>query len=284
MSDQATDLRRLIEAGDNSPATSGTARILTVSGGKPGVGSSTIAVNTAVALADHGCKVVLVDADLIDADVSHLCGIVPQPGVTQLLTKDQAVEQLLQDGPSGVRVLSGTTVDDPAPTLLGSEESKFVERLRDLSSKCDYLVIDTGNGVRSLTRCLWRIASDVLIVTTPDSIALMDAYAAIKTMADSRRFITGELGHSRLRVVVNQASLKSSVEVYERLQTACNRFLGQTVELLGAIPSDTLLAVSAQSGKPAVVHSPTATAAQAIRKIVSQFASTPNKLPLDAAG
>lgn len=287
MTDQASELRNLIRAGDVQRRDGkSAAQMVVVSGGKPGVGTTTLATNLAATLALDHQRVVLVDADLLQGGVCKLCGLKPLGGVSEMFLTNKSdadrstarpwPEELLQEGAAGIQVLSGMSETCSLPQLSGSDEQRFVSKLRQLGQCFDYIVVDSGNGVRGLTRSLWKSADHVLVVTTPDAVSIMDSYAAIKTMRDSRE-------STPVSIVVNQTSSPSAVDVYERLGTACDRFLGQSVKYAGNVPLDAMLAVAAQMQVPFVVQAPTASATQSIRLIIANLRNEPYELHIDVA-
>src|SRR5207249_2569842 len=81
---------------------------LVFSGGKPGVGATTLTVNLAVALASDAQRVVLIDADLYRADIAARCRLPDGPGIGDVLTGRKGIHEALQLGPGGLQVLTGS--------------------------------------------------------------------------------------------------------------------------------------------------------------------------------
>lgn len=109
MADQANDLRNLVlRASRPSPTASQPPKLVVVTGGKGGVGTTTIAVNLAISLARDGRRVVLVDADLDGADAGTLCRVdEPSSTVADILSGRLSVHEALELGPAGIQVLPG---------------------------------------------------------------------------------------------------------------------------------------------------------------------------------
>lgn len=278
MTDQATELRNLIRAGEQ-PGHGGqsAAQVLVFSGGKSGVGTTTLATNMAVAFAQDGHRVVLVDADLLNGGVCRLCGIASPSVITEAVGDETSPKALLREGPAGIQVLAGVSSMRPLNELSGSVESRFVAKLRQLDGQFDYVVVDSGNGVRSLTRSLWKLADHVLLITSPDAVALIDSYLAIKALRDCR-------AATRVSAVVNQSSSVMAADAYTRLQAACDRFLGETLVYGGNVPLDTMLAVAAQMQMPMVMQAPTASATRAIRAVIDKLCHEPCDSRFNVAG
>lgn len=225
MPDQADKLRQLVR--DAAPSVRPNATLpptIVVTGGKGGVGTTTIAVNLAAALVQHGRRTVLVDAAPY-ADVAQLLGVEIGRGyaLDDVLTGATGAVDALTAGPAGIALLAGQwaaerSVDRTLPML----ERMLVE-LRGLDGRADAVVIDAGSGTMPWTRRLWQEADLVLLVTTPDDVAVMDSYAAIK------RGISADAS-ADLRLLVNAcADSAMAAEVQCRAANACQRFLGCTL-------------------------------------------------------
>jgi flagellar biosynthesis protein FlhG len=94
------------------------------------------------------------------------------------------------------------------------------------------IALDAGSGGHEVLRRFWRAADEVLLVTTPDPQAVMDAYAAIKRLA-------GDNPTAVLRLLVNRATHPSvAKDVHQRICEASERFLELALGLLGSIPND----------------------------------------------
>jgi flagellar biosynthesis protein FlhG len=224
--DQAIGLRQLaVCGGGRLPAPEGDRlRRVVVVGGKGGVGTTTLAIHLATALARDGYRGVLVDADLQAPDVAAYLGLDPDSGLGDVLAGYRAIHEALIPGPAGLQILCGRFQDgltgdpDAGQTLID-------EHLALLAPHADVLVVDAGNGARRSLAGLWRAADEIVLVTTPDDIALLDCYAVVKRYWPVTR--------GRLWAVVNQwTDPRLAAEAHQRLQTACRRFLGATVELL----------------------------------------------------
>src|SRR4051812_33392450 len=104
MSDQAPSFRSLVPSDRDQPRGSergpGT---LVISGGRPGVGATTLAVNLAGALAQDGLRVVLIDADLYRADVAAQCKLAGGLGIGDVLEGRKNIHEVLQLGPAGMQ-------------------------------------------------------------------------------------------------------------------------------------------------------------------------------------
>jgi flagellar biosynthesis protein FlhG len=260
MSDQASPLRNLVlrEAGAGESPRS---RLIVVAGGKSGVGVTTISVNLAVALAKHGLRTVLLDADLERPDAAVLCGCSQSPGLGEVLISKRDIHEVLQRGPAGLQIVSGIAADGKTSCTPKSQQ-RLLRQLHSLSKHVDAIVIDAGAAPTDLGRQLWAAAEDVLLVTSPDVVAVMDSYAAVKTM-----FTPAPIA-PQLRLVVNQAQdQEQALDVFRRIDQSCQRFLEVSLRREAALPRDEQAKQAARHGVPVLVLTPHAPLSRAIDQL-----------------
>ena len=234
MKDQAADLRELVrQRATPRPAAGGaqSATFVALGGGKGGVGTTTIAVNLAVALAAPGHRTALVDADPRGGDVAMLLGLDARHTLADVLVGRSTLDEALAPGPSGLWVLAaGWSETCVSHVPEDAEERLFAE----LGRRVDFVLADTGNAPGPLARRFWRSADMALTVTTPETAAVMNAYARIKATHPS---CTPEAIHT----LVNRAlSARSVRKIDARLDRACRRFLGVSPVALGWMRSQKL--------------------------------------------
>jgi flagellar biosynthesis protein FlhG len=254
MYDQANDLRRLVRrASPERPALR--TRLVVVAGGKGGTGTTTVAVNLAAALAAQGRAVALIDADPAGGNVGLLCRLADRDTIADVLAGRCSLEQSLQTGPAGLKVVSGGWGAAGLAEWPGAAQERLITQLQGLGPRAELAVIDAGNAPTRSAHRFWQAADELLLVTTPELAAVMDAYAAVKLLAQGERRLP-------IRAVVNLAPDRGVAEgIQERLRRACRRFLGVTLRDAGWIPRDPQVGVRAESQEllvSAVPHSPAA--------------------------
>ncbi len=207
--------------------------MVAVSGGKGGVGATTVAVNLAASLAERGRRVVLVDAARQHGDLAGVAGV--DAGIarslSEVLAGRCAAADALVPGPAGTLLLAdGWAPESPPDWSLSADERLFAE-LAGLGNLADVLVVDTGSGIAPWTGRLWQRAQLAVVVTTVDDVAVMDSYATIKLATASLA------GETRVRVVANRCdSERTATEVCGRISNVCRRFLGRVVTQLPTLP------------------------------------------------
>jgi len=237
-----------------------------VASGKGGVGKSTVAVNVAVALAQAGARVGLLDADIYGPNVPTMMGVSRLPAPAQ--------EKLVPAEAYGVKMMSiGFLVKPDQPLIWRGPmlHSAIRQFLSDVAwGELDYLIIDlppgTGDAVLSLTQSL--PLSGGIIVTLPQQVSLEDARRGMEMFRQLNVPIFG--------VVENMSFLElpdgSIMDIFgsgggERLAREGD------VPFIGTIPIDAKVRAGGDSGKPVVIDDPESPAAKALRSIAESIAA-----------
>ncbi|MBI3838917.1 MAG: P-loop NTPase [Planctomycetia bacterium] len=263
MHDQADELRQLVRERSNSGAPSGpTVPLVVVSGGKGGVGTTTIAANLAVALARQGRRAVFVDADLDHGGNANLCQH-PQIGsVVDVLNGKHTVYEVLQRGPSSIQVLSGAWASGELTDCSAAAQRRFIAELKALAPHAEVVVVDAGSSRNHFVRRLWHAASAVLVVTTTDSVSIMDCYAAIKVL------LAGDASLPIQTLVNFAANAQLAGDVQSRIATACRRFLGLRAAGGGHVPR---CETGGSAAEPVLIYPARSESARALDRIADTF-------------
>jgi flagellar biosynthesis protein FlhG len=269
MTDQAEKLRELMKSRGNPGNGSGArnrTRIITISSGKGGVGKTNIAINLAMAYAEVGKRVVVMDADLGLANVNVVLGIIPKYNLYHLIRRQKSMKDIIQDTRYGIQIVAGASGFSKIANLSEEERGKFVAELQELSS-ADVLIVDTGAGVSNNVLSFIAAADDVVIVTTPEPTAITDAYGIIKIIATEIDNLS--LG---LKLVVNRVkSVAEGRKVAERVINIAGQFLNLKVDYLGFVFEDEIVHQSVVKQKPFLAVDPKSKAAMCIRHILSRL-------------
>ena len=268
MHDQANDLRRLVRQAISTRNVASAARpkLIVVSGGKGGVGTTTVAVNLAIALVQRGSRTVLVDAETHGSDARILCQLDELYTVADVLSARRTVRESLQPGPGGLQVLPGAWTEGDFSECPPQSQERLIGQLLDLGNRADCVVVDAGNGPNRLIKRLWQAADLVLLVTTSELASVMDAYASIKVLA------AGD-DSTRIQPVVNVTSSPDEVDdVFGRLNRACLRFLGIHLNAADWLPADPQVALAGKAEKPFVLSAAACPAARQLKRLAEATA------------
>ena len=235
--DQAATLRGEVENGGKRLECGGhgrarPVRVIAVSSGKGGVGKTNSVVNLAVAFALTGKKVLLMDADLGLGNIDILLGLAPKYNLGDLVKGDKSIEEVMVDGPAGVKILPATSGVQELTELATEERLALSSHLERLDIDIDILMIDTGAGISSNVLFFNVAAQEILIVVTPEPTSLTDAYALMKVLLMKH-------GERRFKLLVNTAKTKKEgLEVYRKISLAAERFLSISVDYVGCVLYD----------------------------------------------
>lgn len=269
MGDQAERLRQMAEdlkkeihekAG---PRPEKRARVIAVTSGKGGVGKTNVSVNLGYALLHLRKEVILLDADLGLANVDVLLGTNPPRHLGHLLRGEAGILDLIYRGPGNLKIIAAGSGLQELVDLPEGELLRFIQSLRTLESRTDFLILDTGAGLSRSVLNFVLAADEVILVSTPEPTAMTDAYATIKV-------ITRRNPSAQIKVVMNMVENQEEAEVaVNRLANAAMRFLGIHLESLGHIPGDPLVTTAVKGQSPFFLKYPDAPSSLAVKAIAS---------------
>lgn len=243
----------------------GHARVIAVTSGKGGVGKTNLALNLAIALASRSKRVILWDADLGLANVQVLLRLQPMGTLSDVLAERKSVREILMDTPYGVRVVPGVSGDEHMANLSTRELEVFTEAISELVEDADFIVIDTGAGISDSTMDFARVADDILVISTPEPTALVDAYAAIKIAHNRAPW-------SNVHLVVNMArDEKEGERAVLRLRSMAAHYVGHTIIDAGVVLYDHAVGDAVRKREPLVVAYPKSQATASVWKLAERF-------------
>jgi len=241
------------------------ARVLAVASGKGGVGKTNLAVNLAIALSATGQRVLLIDADVGLANVDLVLGRRPRGHLGHVLAGRMRLAEAVQPGPAGIRWVPGAARPPGGAGLDEARRRWLLEGLADLEAAHDFLVLDLPAGIGAGVLGCVREADDLVLVTTPEPPALMDAYALLKAAAAGPGPLPDRVG-----LVVNMvAHRREAREVHQRLAATAERFLGLEVALLGHVFCDGHVGRAVQRQQPLLLAYPHSQAAWCIKRVAT---------------
>jgi flagellar biosynthesis protein FlhG len=244
-----------------------------ITSGKGGVGKTSLTVNLAAALARLGHQVGILDADLGLGNIDVMLGLTPGAHVGSVLGGDCALDEVMVDGPDGIRVIPAGSGIPALTALTPIQWARLTDTVQNASAALDFLLLDTSPGINDTVLDLVRLADRVIVVTSYEPTAIVDAYAMVKLLvtADDRR----EIG-----VVVNAARDAAEGQlVFRQLDVAAKRFLGRGIRYYGYIARDPNVSDAVIDQRPLVNHLPDSPASRCFRTLALRVANWPSRGP-----
>jgi flagellar biosynthesis protein FlhG len=247
------------------PAPSVTARAtrrIVVFGGKGGVGTTTLAVNLAAMLTRPKTRNIVIDA--AGGVTALLSTLEPRHTLGDVLAARKTLSETLIPYRTGLHVLPGCR--HLVPSAEASAWGRLLNQVSSLEPPPAYAVIDAGSRPDRNAYNLWQAADAIVVVTTAETAAVMDAYAAIKLLAGP-----GQSG--QIKLLLNRASSDKAAEAYNRLALVCHRFLAIELQSAGSVPDDELVQSAARQGEVYSFASPECPAAKQLRQAAQSIIS-----------
>ncbi|MGJ5631526.1 Mrp/NBP35 family ATP-binding protein [Nostoc sp. CALU 1950] len=251
---------------------SGVKNIIAVSSGKGGVGKSTVAVNVAVALAQTGAKVGLLDADIYGPNDPTMLGLAD----AQIVVRSTETGDILEPAFNhGVKLVSmGFLIDRDQPVIwrgpmLNGVIRQFLYQVQ--WGELDYLIVDMppGTGDAQLTLTQAVPMAGAVIVTTPQNVALLDSRKGLRMFQQMNVPVLGIVENMSYFIPPDQPD--KQYDIFGSgggSKTAAE--LG--VPLLGCVPLEISTRVGGDNGVPIVVGDPDSASAKALTAIALTIA------------
>jgi flagellar biosynthesis protein FlhG len=238
---------------------------IAVTSGKGGVGKTSLTVNLAVAMARLGHRVGVLDADFALGNIDVALGLTPDAHLGAVLDGEKAVADIMLEGPSGVRVIpAGSGVR--SLTLLDDEKwPRLVEAIDQAGRDLDFLLFDTATGIGDNVLDVVGLADYVLVVTSFEPAAVVDAYAVIKLLTAADQ--TTPIG-----VVVNAArDADEGHLVFRQISLAAQRFLNRSIRYDGHVLEDRLVKDASLAQMPLIGGDASSPASRDIRRLATRL-------------
>lgn len=265
--DQAEQLRNAIKL--KSQNSINTARVLTITSGKGGVGKSNLAVNLAIQLAKKGKRVVIFDADFGLANVEVMFGAIPKYNLSDLIYRGKSIREIITPGPMGIGFISGGSGVIGLNNLYREQIMYLVKAIGELNSVADFIIIDTGAGISDQVLEFVMASPEVLLVSTPEPSSLTDSYSLLKALYKNPNFVAKG---TKIHLVANKVNSKEDGQaVFDKLNSVVTQFLNGTINYLGLIPSDPVLEKAVRQQKTVSLFDPGANSAKAFEVLCNNL-------------
>ncbi len=271
MEDQISELREIMKGGPSVQRTSDghKTRIIAVTSGKGGVGKTNLAVNMAIAYAQLGKKVILIDGDLGMANVNVLLNVVPKYNLLQVINKQKTMQEIILESEYGIKFIAGANGFSKIANLSKDELDYFANQFSSLAN-ADIIIIDTGAGISNNVLSFVAASDEVYVVTTPEPTAITDAYGMIK-------IITTEIEDREINIQLLVNRVRSADEgkrIADRIISIVGQFLNYKVNYVGFVYEDLAVQNSVIRQKPFIIVNPQSKPAVCVKHIVGRIEKT----------
>ncbi|MGN7611089.1 iron-sulfur cluster carrier protein ApbC [Magnetococcales bacterium HHB-1] len=249
----------------------GVKNVIAVASGKGGVGKSTVAVNLALALAESGASVGIMDADIYGPSLPRMLNISSRPAVEE----EDKTKKIPPLEAYGLKAISmGVFMPEETPMVWrGPMVGMAVEQLlRDIDwGELDYMIIDLppGTGDAQLTLTQRVPLTGVVIVSTPQDVALADVKKGINMFKKVNAPVLGIIENMSY-YLCPKCGHRDEIFSHGGAKAEAEK---SGINFLGEIPLDSKIREDMDSGKPVMVADPEGAQAKVLREIASQVAA-----------
>lgn len=261
MIDQASGLRQMQKNNQ--------IKVIAVSGGKGGVGKTNVSLNTSIALAQQGKRVLVLDADLGLANVDVMLGLRVKRNLSHVLSGECELDDIIIEGPAGIKIIPATSGTQSMVDLTPSEHAGLIRAFSDMRTQFDVLVVDTAAGISDMVLSFTRAAQDVLLVVCDEPTSITDCYALMKLLSRDHDVF-------KFKVVANMVrSPKEGQQLFSKLSKVSDRFLDVALDLVAVIPFDENIRKAVRKQQAIVEAFPDSPASKAFQSLATKITKWP---------
>ncbi|MCB1671554.1 MAG: MinD/ParA family protein [Gammaproteobacteria bacterium] len=244
-------------------------RTIAVSGGKGGVGKTSIAINLALELSKSGRSVLLLDADLSMANVDIMLNLKPQRDLSHVVAGACRLEDIIVPGPQGLHIVPAASGVGRMAQLSSHEQMALIRAFSDIESSYDVLIVDTAAGIAPGTLGFTKAAQEIVLVLNDEPASLADAYGLMKVL-------NREHGVKRFQVLANMVRDSAhGRSLYTRLADVADFYLEVKIGYLGFVPQDENLRAAVKSRAAVTDKYPYSVSSLAFQQIARRLTELP---------
>lgn len=274
--DQADGLRNIIKKKEIASRNE-TARVITVTSGKGGVGKTSLSINLAIQLRRLGKRVVVLDADFGLANIEIMLGIRPEYNLADLMFRGKEMRDIITYGPEEIGFISGGSGINEMANLTRDQVFQLIQKMGELDQYADVIIVDTGAGIGSSVLEFVAASQEVLLVATPEPTSITDAYALLKLLNRNSSY---KKGRTVVKMIANQVRNRQDADqLFDKLGMVVNKFLNIDIEYMGSVPYDPNMQKAVMRQKPLSMEVSHAAAVRSIEKIARTLTDQEEKNP-----
>ncbi|MBI3903648.1 MAG: P-loop NTPase [Nitrosomonadales bacterium] len=261
MMDQAEGLRRMLMRAST--------RVITVAAAQAGLGSTSVVVNLASALARSGKDVLVLDEHLSHDNVGNALALKPRYDLLHAVRGEKTLREIMLCSAHGMRVLSMAHAMRSLPQLAAVERERLQEFLAEAARDADIVLVDAAAAGQHGISASLATDQPLLLVLNATASAITESYALIKRMALQD-------GRQNFEIVVNKArDAREARVIFGNMAAVARRHLRVRVDYLGYIPIDEKLKRATQLCRTVIEAFPTAPSALAFGELGSNLMLLP---------
>ena len=244
------------------------AQVICVASGKGGTGKTTVTTNLAHLLAVNNMRVLLIDADMGLANAHLMMGLRPRSDISNLLSGEKSLEEVLVKGPGGLSLMPGGTGRSELSALEDDKLRYLASNFRQSENDWDIVLVDMSAGITPQVMRFLHPAHEIMLVVNSEVTSLMDAYALIKSYVQlyPKNLLT-------VRLVINRVrSNDEAVAAYQRLRRVVSKHLnGIRMSMWSYIPYDRFITEAIESKRPVSMLHPRANVSRCMIDLSKQI-------------
>lgn len=251
-------------------------KVISVTGGKGGVGKSNVTVNIAISLAKMGKKVMIMDADLGLANIDIMLGLRVTRNLSHVIRGECSLDEIILEGPEGIGIIPASSGTKEMAKLSEMEHAGIIRAFSSLEQQIDILIVDTAAGIADNVISFSQASQDLLLVVCDEPTSITDAYALIKILSVDHDLF-------RFRIVANMVrSAKEGRELFAKLTRVTDQFLDVALDYVGSIPFDENVRKAVRKQRALVELYPDSEASVAMKHLATKIIDWP--IPKNAKG
>ncbi len=213
-------------------------RVIAVTGGKGGVGKTTMSINLAIAMAKQGRRVLLFDADLGLANVDVMLDLQIKRNINDYFQGLCQLQDVCVQGPEHITIIPGASGIQQLTELNRNKLVELIKSFSTLTDEYDTLIVDTASGISHHVIDLTQATQNILLVVCNEPSSLVDSYALVKILHQKYK-------RKNFGVVVNKvADGQEGYDVFSTFQSALSQFVHIGTQYLGYIPRDDFIRIA----------------------------------------
>jgi flagellar biosynthesis protein FlhG len=183
--------------------------------------------------------------------------------------KGKDIKDIITKGPLDIGFISGGSGIAKLVNLDREQIKRLVNKMSDLESMCDIIIIDTGAGIADSVMEFLVASPETIVVTTPEPTSITDSYALLKSLSMHSQFRPKDC---KIKMIANKVeSEKEGEMLHEKLNLVVSKFLGIDIEYLGIIPQDSNVTKAVMKQSPVSINYPNSPSTKAFENISNKL-------------